>query len=404
MSTLLRWFSPAYRYALQAEAEGRYIEAARAYALCGQRLKVAEMHILEAERRGAPASALRELHVAAHFVGKESAASRALRLRLGQLYLRVLKKNPLAPTERELCAEAAELLLGAGDAASAGAAYELGGDIERAAAAYEQAGDIERVEALLGAAEARRQASAEAQDAFAAYRAHLELGQRAEALAALRRHTAAAAGTAAVEAQRLLFDLHQHFLPAGQVRLRSGSSETLYIGRFPLLLGRASTDAGGASQQLLSLPDLGLSRDHAAIGCGDAAGATTFCLRDLGSKNGTALSGLALAPGRELPLRGAGEIGLGPNVALRFAVAPSQLELFVERGLSRGLRIIASPRPLPLDGVFELSFSNDDGQPRLALAATSSSELFLNGKRAPRQIQLLRGDVVEAAGRRYEVA
>ena len=401
MSTLLRWFSPAYRHALQAEAEGRYIDAARAYALCGQRLKVAEMHLLEAERRGAPASVLRELHVAAHFLADRSPASQALRLRIGQLYLRVLKKSVLTPAERELCTEAAELLLSADDPAGAAAAYELGGDLERAAAAYEQAGEIERVELLLSVTEAkRRTVDAERHD-FATYRTQLELGQRAEALAALRRYAAVAADPA--EAQRLLTELRQRLLPPGQVRLRLGGdvggSETLYVGRFPLLLGRGGPgqpQAGG-----LPLPDLGLSREHAQIEYQADAAVPSFVLRDLGSKNGTSLGGLPIAAA--LPLRGEGEIGLGQQVQLRFVAAPGLLTLTVERGGARGMRTLASPLPFALADGVALHFDPEDGQPRVTPTAAATGDLLLNGKRAPRQIQLLRGDVLAAAGHRYEV-
>lgn len=397
MSTLLRWFSPAYRHALQAEAEGRYIDAARAYALCDQRQKVAEMHLLEAERRGAPASVLRELHVAAHFLADRSPASQALRLRIGRLYLRVLKKSVLTPAERELCTEAAELLLSADDPASAGAAYELGGDIEAAAAAYQQAGDIERVELLLSVAEAKRRSGEAERHDFATYRTQLELGQRAEALAALRRYALVAADPA--EAQRLLSELRDRFLPPGQVRLRSdtdGGAEVLYVGRFPLVFGRGGP--GQAQPQpatLLTLPDLGLSREHAQI----ELAAPNFLLRDLGSKNGTALNGLPIA--EALPLRGEGELGLGQQVLLRFKAAPSLLTLTVERGGARGLRTLASPEPLQLPPDLTLHFDAQDGQPRVTPAP--GGELLLNGKRAPRQVQLLRGDVLQAAGHRYEV-
>lgn len=401
MSTLLRWFSPSYRYALQAEAEGRYVEAARAYALCGQRLKVAEMHLLEAERRGAPASALRELHVAAHFAEGRGAERKALRLRLGQLYLRVLKKSVLTPADRELCAEAAALLLDAGDAAAAGEAYELGGDLDRAAAAYEQAGDIERVEALHDVAESNRLASSQERDALFAYHTFMELGQRSEALSALQKYALTVTpGSGAAEAQKLLAELRQRLLPSGQVRLRGPSFEALYIGRFPLLLGRAA-GKGTTMESLLAFPDPGLSRDHAQIEHTSSDGGT-FLLRDLTSKNGTTLGGLPISTGQGLPLRGEGEVGLGPHVGVHFSVLPHGLELRVERGLLRGLRVIASPQPIPLEGGLELRFSDGDGQP--CLQRTSAPELVLNGKRVPRTVQLLHGDVLEAAGLRYEVA
>lgn len=415
MSTLLRWFSPSYRYALQAEAEGRYVDAARAYALSGQRLKVAEMHLLEAERRGAPASALRELHVAAHFAAGHGAAEKALQLRLGQLYLRVLKKSVLTPAEHELCNEAADLLLAAGDPAAAAEAYELGGDLERAADAYEQAGDIERVEALHALAESNRLASSQERDALFAYHTYMELGQRSEAMAALKRYTVTVTpGSGAAEAQQLLADLRLRCLPSGQVRLRgpspsssqSSSDDTLYVGRFPLLLGRSpgsGSGKAGPSEPLLAFPDPGLSREHAQIEC-QSDESPTFALRDLSSKNGTTLGGLAIAAAKELPLRGEGEIGLGPNVILRFSVAAQSIALHVERGLLRGTHILASPLPLALAGGLRLTFSVAEGQPCLGREEGATGDFLLNGKRAPKSIQLLRGDVVESNGQRYEVA
>ena len=50
MSLLRRWLQPSYRRALAAEAAGNLDEAARLYALAGQRDKVADMHLRKAER------------------------------------------------------------------------------------------------------------------------------------------------------------------------------------------------------------------------------------------------------------------------------------------------------------------------------------------------------------------
>ena len=77
MGKFWQFLQPAYRHAVKAEAEGRYMDAARAYVLCGERDKVAEMHLLEAERRGAPASAVRELHVAGDDLIAVGAAQKA---------------------------------------------------------------------------------------------------------------------------------------------------------------------------------------------------------------------------------------------------------------------------------------------------------------------------------------
>jgi tetratricopeptide (TPR) repeat protein len=403
VSTLRRLFSPAYRHAVKAEAEGRYIEAARAYALCGQRRKVAEMHLLEAEVRGTPASALRELQVAAHFLAADQAADQALLLRVGQAFFRSLQKNVLSAADRELCAEAAQLLERGGDPAAAAAAYELGGEVERAAAMYQQAGEVDKVEALLEAlAQQRRRAHAE-RDHFATYRAHLDLGRRDEALAELQACLASVPAADRAEPLRLYEDLKARLLTAGVARLRSlpieasptGSAQVqVFVGALPLRIGR---DAGCA----LPLRDPGVSREHAQI---ERLADGTFALRELLAKNGTQLGGLPLHAGTCLPLREGGEIGIGQHVRLGFQVHGEALQLEVARGLDRGLRLHAATTPLSLATLgpgppAELHFRQ--GRPLLQVLAHTPCSL--NGKRVPPQIQLIRGDVLELAGHRLEV-
>lgn len=417
MSTFLRWFSPAYRYAVKAEAEGRYIEAARAYALSGEPLKVAEMHVLEAECRGAPESALRELHVAAHFAQQadDSPAARQLLSRLGQIYLRVLKKSVLSPADRDLCSEAAQVLLRAGDPQGAAEAYELGGQPTLAAQAYEQAGDIDKVETLLGRIETQRQIGDAEVQLQKTFELQCDLGQRREALETIDKLCAMARDPTSAQQQRR--ELRARILPPFAVRLRlsldGAAAEVLYLGRLPVILGRdpqpGGADAGGS---VVPLGDPGLSRNHAQIERSDDG--LGLSLRDLGSKNGTSLGGIPVAG--VLPLRGEGEIGLGRQVALRYQVnlaspvaaavasntsQPATLRLQVSRGMSRGLRVELCAGPVPLGlGQHEpddaagvaLSFDERDGQPCLHAAGP----LLLGGKRIAGGLLLLRGDAVEA--------
>lgn len=418
MSALLRLFSPAYRHALKAEAEGRYIEAARAYALCGQRRKVAEMHLLEAEKRGTAASALRELQVAAHFLAADEAAAPALLLRVGHAYLRSLQKSVLSAADRELCHEAAQLLLRSGDAKAAAAAYELGGDSERAAVMYQQAGEVDKVEALLGAQEQQRRRAHAERAHFDAYRTHLELGQRDEALAALKTCLESAAAADRAEPLRLYEELKGRLLTGGVVRLRStatlgaavdaavgaapgdaGAADgaarvRIFVGTLPLRIGR---EPGCA----LPLRDPGVSREHAQL---ELTADGAFALRELAAKNGTLLGGLRLHPGTSLPLRDSGEIGIGQHVTLRFQVTPHELQLELTRGLDRGLRLHVALGTLALvfDGperLAELHFQN--GRPLLRVLA--SAPWTLNGRRVPPQVQLIAGDLIELAGQRIEV-
>jgi pSer/pThr/pTyr-binding forkhead associated (FHA) protein len=410
VSALLRLFSPAYRHALKAEAEGRYIEAARAFALCGQRRKVAEMHLLEAEKRGTAASALRELQVAAHFLGADEHADQELLRRVGHAYLRSLQKGVLSAADRELCHEAAELLLRSGDAKAAAAAYELGGDSERAATMYQQAGEVEKVEALLGAQEQQRRRAHAEREHFEAYRTHLELGQRDEALAALKACLASVAIADRAEPLRLYEELKAHLLTSGVVRLRStaalGAGQAgaesadgaarvqVFAGALPLRIGREP----GCG---LPLRDPGVSREHAQLELTDDG---SFALRELLAKNGTLLGGLPLHPGSCLPLRDRGEIGIGQHVTLRFQVVEQELQLELLRGLERGLQLHVAPRPLALvlDGgqrLAELHFVK--GRPLLRVLA--GAPWTLNGRRVPPQVQLVRGDLIELAGQRIEV-
>lgn len=405
MSSLLRLFSPAYRHALKAEAEGRYIEAARAFALCGQRRKVAEMHLLEAEKRGTAASALRELQIAAHFLTADAAADRELLRRVGQAYLRSLQKSVLSAADRELCQEAAQLLSRSGDAKAAAAAYELAGDLEQAAAMYQQAGEVEKVESLLGAQEQQRRRAHAEREHFESYRAHLDLGQRDQALAALKACLASAAIADRAEPLRLYEELRARLLTDGVLRLRTAAHATaatpepasdaatvrVFVGTLPLRIGR---DAGCA----LPLRDPGVSREHAQIERTQEGG---FALRELGAKNGTLLGGLRLHSGTALPLRDSGEIGIGQHVALRFCVLAAELQLEVVRGLERGLLLHVAPQGLALPGPAQAELRFDRGRPLLQVPA--STAWALNGKRVPAQVQLIRGDLIELPGQRIEV-
>ena len=411
MSTLLRLFSPAYRHALKAEAEGRYIEAARAYALCGQRRKVAEMHLLEAEKRGTAASALRELQVAAHFLAADAEADRELLGRVGQAYLRSLQKNVLSASDRELCHEAAQLLLRSGDAKAAAAAYELGGDVEKAAAMYQQAGEVEKVESLLEAQEQQRRRAHAEREHFESYRAKLDLGQRDEALVALRACLETAAIADRAEPLRLYEDLQARLVRNGVLRLRQladplpaanlaspampaikeAEPVQVLVGVLPLRIGR---DAGCA----LPLSDPGVSREHAQIELGPDGG---FALRELSAKNGTLLNGLRLHAGSSLPLRDRGELGIGPHVALQFQLCDSELQLEIVRGVERGLRLRVAAQALVLPGEAMAALSFRHGRPLMQVPTATA--WTLNGRRVPPQVQLIRGDLIELPGQRLEV-
>ena len=188
--------------------------------------------------------------------------------------------------------------------------------------------------------------------------------------------------------RRLLEQLEARLLAEGKVTLRTGGKDVVYAGTFPLILGRESICH-------VVLRDAGISRRHSEV----VLAGGKFALRDLHSKNGTTLGGVAIAPGGTLPLDGDGDLGVGEHCGMRFCARADVLELEVTRGLDRGLRILAGAKPFTIAGVTELGFTA--GRPRLSVR--DGRALHLNGVHAGGGVQLLRGDVVEVGDVKIEV-
>jgi len=395
VSVWLRRFSATYRTAVAAEAAGEYIEAAKSYALCDERHKAAEMHILEAARRAVPGSAVGELLVAVNLLLDDGEAPSALLKRLGEGLLRLLRSRDLVDSDRELALHAARALSRAGEPLLAAEAYERAGDVERAVEMLQQAGDVERVEQLLAVQASHRQQAQHEKELFAAYETALLLGRRDEALGKLRALVEIAKDKR--EPQRLLDELRRRLLTAGVIELlvtTTVETPALLSGRSlcampPLLIGRGE-ECG------LVLTDPGVSRQHARLHFSPGAG---FAVSDLGSKNGTLLDGLQLVEGATLRLRREGELGIGQHVRMSFLCEGQVLSLKVRTGMRRGVVLRLGAGVLPLLGQVGLRF--DGGRPLLVGAG---EDLRLNGQRVPSGGQLLHGDVIEVGAVRVEVA
>jgi hypothetical protein len=218
-------------------------------------------------------------------------------------------------------------------------------------------------------------------DAFEEYRLQLAGGERDRALEAIRRCVDEGGGDRAIFRQKLE-ELEARLLADGAITLRAGGHDVRYVGAFPLVLGREAICQ-------VALRDAGISRRH----CEVALEGGRLALRDLQSKNGTTLAGVALEPGGILPLDGEGELGVGEVCRFRFVARPPRIELEAVGGLDRGLKVIASAQPIALGTAAhraELSFS--DLRPRLATA--NGKPIDLNGVHAGSSVQLIRGDVV----------
>src|SRR5262252_4693975 len=96
-------FSADFRRAVAAEAAGDYAEAARAYALAGERVKVAEMHLLRAERAPSPAAKLHELKAAIRWADADNADGQNARRRIARaLFNWALFVTDTATTEKQV--------------------------------------------------------------------------------------------------------------------------------------------------------------------------------------------------------------------------------------------------------------------------------------------------------------
>jgi hypothetical protein len=387
-----RMFSADFRRAVAAEAAGDYSEAARAYALAGEHAKVAEMHLLRAERAASPEGSLQELRAAVRWADPEEPDGRAVRRRIARaLFMWAKKAGIVSDGDRQVVKEAASLFAEAGDHSGAGECLEFIGDEMAAAEAYQRAGDLERLEAVLHREEARRKKAHRVTDSYEEYRLHLAGGERDLALSALRLCVEESADDQAGY-RRQLEQLEARMLTDGSVSFRSEGHEIQYAGVFPLVIGREATCH-------IPMRDAGISRRHCEV---IVAADGRLAIKDLASKNGTTLAGLPLAPGGVLPLEGAGEIGVGEHCTLGFQLRDGRLELEVKRGLDRGRVIVASPGAIDLAPRLhvpaQLAFT--DGRPRLTVR---EGALHLNGVHAGGAIQLLRGDHLQVGAVRFEV-
>ena len=403
MTFFKRMFSADFRRAVAAEAAGDYSEAARAYALAGERTKVAEMHLLRAERAPSPAAKLHELRAAIRWADPGDLDGNKARRRIGRALFGWAKAAAVVgDAEKQVVRDAAQLFLDIGDFAAAGECLEFIGDEFAAADAYQKGGDLERLESVLSREELRRKRDSRIHDAFEEYKLALAAGERDRALEAIRRCAEAPLPAAARELpelmrdrasyQRLREELEAKLIADGTVLLRAGAvghtRERRYVGAFPLVMGRDATCP-------LMLRDAGISRQHAEIVEGDDG---RFAVRDRDSKNGTTIGGVRMAG--PLPLSDGGELGLGELCLIRYLVRGQTLELEVTRGLDRGLRVVAGRDALDVEGVGELLFI--DGRPRLS--PVGGRLLYLNGVHAGGAVQLIHGDVIELGEQRLEVA
>ncbi|MBI4508295.1 MAG: FHA domain-containing protein [Deltaproteobacteria bacterium] len=398
MSILRRLLSSDYRRAVAAEAASDYLLAARCYALAGERQKVAEMHLLRAERLASRSEEIAALRDALRWTPEGSSVHKRTCRALAEALLARAKAEGMATQkDRDAVHEAAMLLQLIEDPLAAGEAWERLGDDEQAARAYEQAGAIEQLERTLGRIREQGRVATELRDAFRTYELAHAGGDRVMAVDALR--TCCALAVEKGEYRRLLDRLESRRISSGRVGLRGarGGVRLLACAKAKVTLGREP----GCD---LVLRSASVSRHHASIVVvsGLVSGSESeaeFFIRDEGSHHGTWLCGIPIAG--DVRLGDRGEVALGGDCVLSFLVTRDLFRAEIGRGAESACQLVVLPPSarvdlFPILGIYA-TLEFDDGRPYLA--ACRGMPLLLNGEKlAGGRAQLVREDVVSVDG------
>jgi tetratricopeptide (TPR) repeat protein len=337
---LKRVFSAEYRRALAAEAAGDYLDAARGYALCGERSKVADMHLARARQEKATAGKIKALRSALDFAPADDPRHRFIARQLADcIRADAAQLDPRSPRARSHLSAAAALLERGHAWAEAGECYLTLGDIDAASRAFGRAGMVERVEQILEERELREDAARTTRQNFDDYRLALSEGARSRALGLLKRCIAHGVDPGPYE--RLAADLSARLPTHGVVNLEQAETAWRLIGVLPALLGR---------DESAEIPLRGptVSRHHARILAHEDGRAVL--LEDAGSRNGTFVDG-ALIGGR-VQLHAGSTIRLGqelPELTVKRADgSPITVMLEISDGMDRGRRFVLSTAPISL--------------------------------------------------------
>lgn len=382
---LRRLFGASQRRARAAEAAGQYREAARLYAEAGALPEAANALLFFAGKAPTLRERAEAYEDALRFLEEGSPRRSDVEVQLGLARVEDARtRGTGSAEERRVLAEAAARLEANGREADAATAYELLGRTEDLARCLEKTGDIERLETLLDAGQRKDSRARTLRSALSEYELAMEVGQRLEARTALR--TALAEAPDEAQLAELLRKLEARLPAPGRVELLVAGRKVVLVGALPAALGRdAELTVRGAS----------VSRRHTEI-ARDGRGA--LVVRDLGSRNGTLVSGVPL--GAALALGAEVTLGLGEDVSVRLVPERAHVLVEVERGPDRGARFVVGEGALRVPGA-RASLSFPDG--RAWLEPDEGTSILLGARACTRAIALLRGDVLEVAGVTVEV-
>lgn len=359
--------------ARSAELRGELAQAAALYAEAGRLDEAARVMVLRGDAEADPAVRLRHYVQAAETAPAGSPAWTHARRKRGSHVIAMSADAPMTETTRQDLLQAARELEELGDAEAATAAavaYGRAGDVEGQARALARAGDVEKLDALL------LEQQGKDREAIARRAAHdqvamlLATGRRREALETARASTDAALRerVASVAARRVAADVVAVELHGRPARIALG--EEVVVGRVAAI----------------SIASTAVSRRHVTV----ARRGGDIVVRDMGSRNGTTLRGLALAG--EARVGDGIEVRLGNEVPM--VVRPSD-ELAGAAVIElAGERYVAPLGPAALGvGAWALE-RGSDGWAELVTA--DSPPGFADAIQLAPRVTLLSGDAIAA--------
>lgn len=381
MSLFRRIFGSSFRRARRAEGRGDYRDAAAHYVDAELPEDAARCLLLLAARTEDQRERVNAFRDALHWLPEDHPQRTEIEGRLGLTILDgVRDQETLTSSEKRQVEEAALLLERAERPGDAAQAYGLLGRQDEVARCLQASGDVEKLEELLEESGDESTRKRKVGRALSDHAMSMKVGARREALSALRR-----AADLAPEDPDLLPKLRrlEGRKPAlNHLRLRVGDTEIKLVHAERATLGREGDFVvRGAS----------VSREHARVGLGPES----VVVEDLGSRNGTLVSGIPVAG--DITLEGDAEIGLGDMVRVRLRPRSSHLDLEVLGGLDRGLRGVLGTGTLAVPGC-DATLSFPGGWPTLL-----AEEVELEGTRVVAEVELLVGDRLEVSGVALEV-
>jgi hypothetical protein len=351
-----------------AELRGELAQAAALFAEAGRLDEASRVMILRGDGEADPAARLRH-YVQARATAPPGSDALTRAQRKHALLVLALAESEIATSSlKQDLLDAARVLEAIGEPAQAAEAYARAGDVEGEARALTRAGDVDKLDALLVGQQGRDRESLAGREAHEEIAALLASGRRREAVA-----MALASGDEAVRERGR--GLEQRRVAGDVVGLWLAGREMKMVLGAEVVIGRVAP---------IAIASAALSRQHLRV----SRRGDDVVVRDLGSRNGTLLRGLALAG--EATVGEGIELRLGKEVPLVVRPAP-ELPGAVALEIG-GARYLAPLGPAKLGvGAWRLERGPDGW---VELATDDDPPAFAGVMHLAPRVTLLRGDVI----------